>query len=163
MKCKVKPKINPEVKSIVKLKPKEKKNSAIVVWIWSVVILSILPLVIDTVLYYLAEKNIFDDIVKFTSQLFFFTIMLSADSLKNISGNKAFDDSKTLNVIIFSSSIILIIFSSLLYGLVISTNMGLHTNIFSSARLKQSALFVSLASFSVDLTVQIVQIKKRRR
>ncbi|MDE5859987.1 MAG: hypothetical protein K2H23_06330, partial [Oscillospiraceae bacterium] len=115
----MKPKINHKVKSRVKLKPKGKKKSAIVVWIWSVVILSNLPLAIDTVLYYLAEKNIFDDIVKFTSQLFFFTIMLSADSLKNISGNKAFDDSKTLNIIIISSSVILIIFSSLLYGLVI--------------------------------------------
>jgi len=137
-----------------------KKYSAIILWIFYVVILSILPLAIDTTLYYLAEKNIFDDVVKFTSQLFFFTIMISADNLKNISRNKTFDNSKILYNIIFFPSTILIIFSSLLYGLIISDSIGIQTNIFSSTRLKQTALLISIASFSVGLTFQIFQIKK---
>ena len=126
-------------------------------WLIYVVLLSLLPLAINFVIYFFADKNVFIEYTILMGELFFFTLMMSADILKNISQNKMNEISKTLHIVILFIALLLIILSSMLFGLNITNSMGITSNL-NVDKLSLAAILFSVGSFFVGLFVQIWQI-----
>ena len=134
------------------------KVNSVLNWFIYVVIFSILPFAINFFIYFSASKKLYDNTSAFTGDLFFFTLMIGADNLKNVSISKMASKSKLLHTICFGISILTVIFASLLYGIVIVNNITDKINIdeiFNSSRFKQIAIFSSVGCLIIGLTIQI--------
>ena len=134
--------------------------SKMVSWLLLVVLFSILPLVIKSVLYFWADKNIFDDSESFMGELFFFTLIISADNFKSLTFDKLYETSKTLHILIFVASFLIATFAAILYGIVVINDILNIINIpFNPTKLRTTAIVVSIIGLVIGITIQILHIK----
>ncbi len=140
----------------------KKKFNKFLSWIIYVVFLSILPLILKILLYFLAGKSISLENISFMGDLFFFAVVVSADNFKTLTFNKFFSEKKALHNVLFFSSSLLGIFASMLYCLVILNDINsIIEKDFNLTLLKYSALIVSAAVFAIGITVQIIHINTK--
>ncbi|MCL2528299.1 MAG: hypothetical protein FWE42_07755 [Defluviitaleaceae bacterium] len=125
-------------------------------WFLYVVLISLLPLGINAILHFLADQSIFVQHNIFMGEVFFFTLMLSADTLKNTNNNKMAEKVKTVYNIAYFTLFVLIIFSAILFGLTVASdifgNEGLPIN---KSRLYIFSIIMGISSFMVGLYVKI--------
>ena len=146
------------------------KDNIIINWLLYVVGLSLLPFFINLIICFFSDLNIYNEHVTFMGDLFFFTLILSADNLKTITSSNMNVKSKKAYNFLFFIFILLMIFSSMLYGFVAMENIQTvptDTNTIPSGtidtlnvqKLKIVAIINSAASFISGLVVQILKIR----
>lgn len=92
----------------------------ICLWIGFTVSLGIFPLLFVLVMKYVTKNEISIEIV--SPELFFFNVMIYADGLKTLYDTKNSENNKEIRTTLFVSTVILLIFLSIIYGILLLNN-----------------------------------------
>lgn len=140
-------------------KVKNKPSKILTIWLVFVVGTALLPLCIKSVAYLLTQTNIFNENIKFSSELLFFAILLTIDNIKNITIDKVTISPEALHIFFIGLLLIFLILSVVLYGMVLKSEITNVTDDFLyTVILKYCAIILSFLSVILGFIIQLFKI-----
>lgn len=132
--------------------------SRLIQWIIFVAIISLLPYLLNSLIYPLTNHKIYSDGFDFIINLLLFSVVISIDNLKNISTWKLDEIFQAIHFIFFSLCLAWIIIPSIIFGMIIVVNERGLTPIeyFDMDLLIETTTVASMGSFITGIIVQII-------
>lgn len=123
-------------------------------WFWFNFVFALTPLMLVIVIRLLSNKLTFQDIAS-SSEILFFSLMLSATSIGDAIENSKLDRNEVLFTNMWCALLFVAIISSVLYGcLLFDTVLNLNLEVFRS-KLFYLSLLLALASLSISFITQL--------